>query len=286
MLWFCNFRIPHSEFRTLFPSPVSPAAFPYLLPNNSFPKLCLVTLACSAFTALRIVIMATLTAAIWTMAAQAIAAGTVGEVVPVDGEPFRAALVTVAPDWKIQFDAGGALRTLPAADLVRRGEFVDKSLGPQVLLTDGSLIVGEVREIDREKLILESDRLGRPALRLEAVAAVLFHPPGDRHRRDQLVRRLLTTGGESDRVLLDNGDELSGSVAALHDDVLTLEAAAGKIEVELPRIAAVIFNPSLRRPVESSRLRAPGRPRRRQSSVGHVARCRHDQSTPDAPRRH
>ncbi len=203
----------------------------------------------SVLTGLRILTVATLLARV-------AAAGTVGEVVPVDGEPFRASLVSVAPDWKIQFDAGGAIRSLPAADLVRWGEFVDKSQGPQVLLTDGSLIVGEVREIDREKLILDSDRLGRPALRLDAVAAVLFHPPGDRHRRDQFVRRLLTTGGESDRVLLDNGDELSGSVAALHDDVLTLESAAGKIEVELPRIAAVIFNPSLRRPVESSRLRA------------------------------
>ncbi len=132
---------------------------------------------------------------------------------------------------------------------------MEKSLGPQVLLTDGSLIVGDVREIDREKLLLDSDLLGLATLRLDAVPAVLFHPPSDRHRRDQLVRRLLTAGGESDRVLLDNGDELSGTLAALHDDVATLETATGKIEFELGRIAAVIFNPTLRRPAGSSRLR-------------------------------
>jgi hypothetical protein len=124
-----------------------------------------------------------------------------------------------------------------------------------VLLADGSLIVGDVREIDREKLLLDSELLARATLRLDAVAAVLLHPPSDRHRRDQLVRRLLSARGESDRVLLDNGDELSGTIAALHDDVLTLESATGKIEIELARIAAVIFNPSLRRPAATSRLR-------------------------------
>ena len=125
-----------------------------------------------------------------------------------------------------------------------------------MLLTNGSLIVGDVHEIDREKLLLDSELLGRATLPLDAVTAVLLHPPSDRHRRDQLVRRLLSAGGESDRILLDNGDELAGTVAALHDDVLTLENADGKIEVELPRIAAILFNPSLRRPVATDRLRA------------------------------
>ena len=184
-------------------------------------------------------------------------AATVGEAVPVDGEPFSAALRSVGPDWKLHFESQGASRELAAADLVSWGTFVDKSLGPQVLLADGSLIVGDVREIDREKLLLDSDLLAHAALRLDAVAAVLLHPPSDRHRRDQLVRRLLSAGGESDRVLLDNGDELSGTVAALHDDARSLLELfpTGKIEVELARIAAVIFNPSLRRPAATSRLR-------------------------------
>ncbi len=149
----------------------------------------------------------------------------------------------------------GRTRTLPAGDLVRWGDFVDKSLGAQVLLADGGLIVGDVREIDREKLLIDTDLLGRVRLPLAAVPAVLPHPPSDRHRRDQLVRRLLADDGETDRVLLDNGDELSGTVAALHDDVLSLETEAGKLEIEQARIAAVMFNPALRRQIKTDRLR-------------------------------
>jgi hypothetical protein len=184
------------------------------------------------------------------------AAAMSGEVVPVDGEPFRAVLKSASPDWKLQFESQDTIRELPAADLVRWGDFVEKSTGPQVLLADGSQIVGDVHEIDREKLLLDSDLLGRAALPLGTVTAVLLHPPSDRHRRDQLVRRLLSTGGENDRILLDNGDELAGTVAALHDDVLTLESADGKVEVELARITAIVFNPSLRRPGAAGRLRA------------------------------
>lgn len=124
-----------------------------------------------------------------------------------------------------------------------------------MLLADGGLIVGDVREIDREKLLIDTDLLGRVRLPLAAVPAVLPHPPSDRHRRDQLVRRLLADDGETDRVLLDNGDELSGTVAALHDDVLSLETEAGKLEIEQARIAAVMFNPALRRQIKTDRLR-------------------------------
>ncbi len=188
--------------------------------------------------------------------APATAAAPLGEAVLADGETFRAALGAVGPAWKLHFElSGGAVREVAAADLVRWGEFVEKSTGPQILLADGGLILADVREIDREKLALDSDLLGAVALRLDAVSAVLFHPPSDRHRRDQLVRRLLTIGGESDRLLLDNGDELPGTLAALHDDAVTLETGAGKVEVELARVAAVVCNPSLARPAGSGGLR-------------------------------
>ena len=198
-----------------------------------------------------------LVVATFLIASHAVAAAPVGEAILADGETFRGALGGVGPGWTLRFDLAGAVpRELPAADLIRWGEFVEKSAGPQVLLANGGLIVADVRQIDREKLALESDLLGSVALPLDVVPAVLFHPPSDRHRRDQLVRRLLSAGGESDRVLLDNGDELSGTLAALHDDVATLETDTGKIEVELARIAALVFNPTLARRSESRGQRA------------------------------
>ena len=140
-----------------------------------------------------------------------------------------------------------------------------------MLLADGGLLVGELHAIEHEKLLVDSDLLSRVTLPLAEVPAVLVHPPSDRHRRDQLVRRLQAAKGDTDRVLLDNGDELTGTIAALHDDVLSLESEGGKLEIELARIAAVIFDPALRKHAADKGPRRSG-PERRQPPAGSYAR--------------
>ena len=60
----------------------------------------------------------------------------------------------------------------------------------------------------------------------------------------------------SDRLLLDNGDELAGLFEGIANDVVTLRGEAGPIEVKTDRVTAIVFNPALkRRPAKTGRLR-------------------------------
>ena len=71
-----------------------------------------------------------------------------------------------------------------------------------------------------------------------------FRPAGRSATR--LLDRVLFASGDADRLLLTNGDEVTGLVETLDADAVTIRAAVGLLKVEVPRIAAVIFNPTLR----------------------------------------
>ena len=76
--------------------------------------------------------------------------------------------------------------------------------------------------------------------------------------------------GDTDRLLLDNGDELKGTVRSIRPDTVEggtsqngaveLDAEVGPVSIELTRIVAVIFNPALWPPTMPARpTRALGR---------------------------
>ena len=46
---------------------------------------------------------------------------------------------------------------------------------------------------------------------------------------------------------MENGDELTGLLAGIADDAVRLQTDLGPVEVKTDRIAAIIFNPALRR---------------------------------------
>lgn len=167
------------------------------------------------------------------------------QAVPVDGAPFQARLAGIDADWTLHFLVGETPRNMPAADLICWGAFVDAAAGPQLLLAGGGLLIADVLDIDSEFLQADAELFGPVKLPLEQVAGILFHPPTDRARRDALSQRVLNAKGETDRLFLDNGDELPGTVAGLKDQVLTLETASGKLPIEIGRVSALVFNPSL-----------------------------------------
>ena len=64
----------------------------------------------------------------------------------------------------------------------------------------------------------------------------------------------------SDRLLLDNGDELAGLFEGIANDVVTLRGEAGPVEIKTDRVTAILFNPALkRRPAKTGRLQRVGR---------------------------
>ena len=178
--------------------------------------------------------------------------------VPVDGAPFHAEVTAIAADWQITFAAGQQPRTMPAADLVAWGQCAEQGRAGGLVLADGGLVMADVVAADKEKLTADSESFGTLRLPLEALSGVVFRWPSGRQKRDALVDRLISplplgegqgvrAAAESDRLLLDNGDEVTGLMTGIENDTIKLNADVGPIEVKIDRVAALIFNPALKR---------------------------------------
>ena len=178
------------------------------------------------------------------------------EAVPVDGKPFHARLAAVDSEWQLTFDAEAGRRVVPAAGLVRWGQCAEVVRGPVLVLADGGLLMGEVYGVDKERLTADSDLFGLVKLPLGLVAGVVFDLPADRHARDLLFDRVASAGGESDRLILNNGDEVTGRLEQIEDKVIRLAAVVGSVDVEVHRVRALVFNPALLAPRKRQGLRA------------------------------
>lgn len=176
--------------------------------------------------------------------------------VPVDGEPFRAELTAADAKWQLTFGSGQPRRSLAAADLVSWGTGAETVRGPLVVTADGGLLVADVYRVKEGMLTADSQIFGLVRVPLESLAGVVFDPPTGRHRRDLLLDRVARATGESDRLLLHNGDEVAGLVNRIEDDVVHLETDAGPIQIQTHRIATLIFNPDLRQEPRHQGLRA------------------------------
>ena len=184
------------------------------------------------------------------------AAAETPRAVPVGGEPFRGELTAVDARWQISFAVAGKTRVLPAADLVAWGGFCEPAKGPLVLLADGSLLPAKAIEANKDHLTLDSPRFGRQKAPLEALAGIAFHLPPAAQDRDLLLDRILYATGDAYRLLLTNGDEVTGLVETLDADAVSIRAAVGPLRVETSRIAAAVFNPTLRQAVKRPPLTA------------------------------
>jgi hypothetical protein len=173
----------------------------------------------------------------------------VGAEVPLgiaaEGEPFRAALAGAEAAWKLRFEGGGSPREIAAADLALWGSLAEPAAGIQIILAGGGMIVADTVRIENERLRGPSQLFGELDLPLELITGIVLRPPTDRAMLDQWLARVAAPGGQTDRVLLDNGDELTGTVAGLHEKGVSLETDAGKIDVEIDKTSAIFFNPTL-----------------------------------------
>jgi hypothetical protein len=165
--------------------------------------------------------------------------------VPVDGDPFAARLSAVNASWRITFDASGREKVLAAEDLVRWGDCPDVSPSPLLILADGSLLVADLIEADGQTVLADSVPFGLLKLRAEWVAAVVFHPALDRLARDRLLDRAAKADARSDRLLLANGDLLSGRCEAIVGDTIRMATDVAPLEIEAHRARALFFSPLL-----------------------------------------
>jgi len=171
--------------------------------------------------------------------------------VPAEGRPFNAELTSIDGKEQITFQATGQKRQLPMDDLVAWGACLEPKHTPILALAGGGLLVADVLSSDKENLSAESEIFGRLKLPWASLAGVVFQLPPALKDRDALLDRIARAEGESDRLLLDNGDELTGLVENIEDDAVKLSTNVGAVNIEIGRVAAIIFNPALRRKVSS-----------------------------------
>ncbi len=192
---------------------------------------------------------------------------------PLDGKRFSGELIAADADWQLTFRVGQEERKLPAADLVAWGtpvepkgrtQLEDHFPPAELLLEGGGLIVADLRESKGTVLLLVSDALGSIEVPLRKVRGILLGPPLDRSRRDDLVRALLEPA-KSDRLLLHNGDVVSGEVRSFSRVLseerkwqFSVEITVGPaaIKVAADRIAGVSFAARDERPASEDELRA------------------------------
>lgn len=187
-----------------------------------------------------------------------VAAAEFQRALPVDGAGFQAALESIDAGWTIRLrlpgEAGQAAhKSLKADHLVAWGQPAPLAGGQDgggsihVHLVDGGVLVAESLETSANGLRARHAVLGTVSVPLEAVSGVLFRPPTDPQRRELACLRLFTAEAdrESDRVVLVNGDELSGTILSVDSGGVELEAVVGRVRIEADRLAAVRLNPSL-----------------------------------------
>jgi hypothetical protein len=171
--------------------------------------------------------------------------------VPAEGRLFNAEITSIDAKGQITFQAAGQKRQLPMDELVAWGACLEPKRTPILVLAGGGLLVADVLSSDKENLSAESDIIGRLKLPWDTLAGVVFQLPPALKDRDALLDRIVRAEGESDRLLLDNGDELTGLVEKIEEDAVKLSTNVGPVNIEIGRVAAIIFNPALRRKVSS-----------------------------------
>jgi hypothetical protein len=162
----------------------------------------------------------------------------------VGGEPYSAAISQIE-NGTIRFLHNEQSRSLGLRDLVTWGFPAQPARGTQVVLADGGLLVADVLGSDGERLAVNSALLKKLALPLDQVSGIIFHPPLNLHRRDELLRRIRTHTASEDLALLDNGDQVSGTLVSIDAAELKLQAAVGMVNIQTERIVALAFDASL-----------------------------------------
>jgi hypothetical protein len=165
--------------------------------------------------------------------------------IPVRGSRTAAALESISADGHAVFATSESSMTIPLADVVRWGTFVEPQAGMQVLLAGGGLIAAAEAHTENEQLHIESSLLGERVIPLEFVAGIIFRPPYDPQQRDRLVNRVRENSARNDQLLLENGDELPGTVISIGDKDVDFETQGKRVTVERSRIAAVGFDPTI-----------------------------------------
>ncbi len=167
----------------------------------------------------------------------------------IDTDDFQGQLAGIDKDWNLTFRVERDERQVTAADLQSWGEFRDREGSSLVLLADGGMLATEVLEISRAHVTVKPKSWRQLKMPLEVVRGIIFRPPAGTLQRDRLIFDILSATGSKDKLLLKNGDRISGVLVdppdAADSASFRLETKSDGYTIPRDRLVAVTFNPTL-----------------------------------------
>ena len=82
-------------------------------------------------------------------------------------------------------------------------------------------------------------------LPIDQVAGLILQAPIHPAAGPKLPARILAATGRDDRLLLDNGDQVTGTLMQMNDKAAVLRVEGEPLEIKVDSLTAVIFDPSL-----------------------------------------
>lgn len=135
--------------------------------------------------------------------------------------------------------------TVAADDLVAWGTPVEFGRGIYVLTADGGVFSTETVAVTGEELDFLTAAFDSRTLPLDQARGVVLRPPASAAARDRMFHFAEAASGDRDRLLIAGGDRLEGTLTKLDSRQAAMETAVGSAQIELGRVAAVVFNPAL-----------------------------------------
>lgn len=171
-------------------------------------------------------------------------------VIDAEGRRWSGLLRSLTPERLVL--AGEATNELRPAEL-RLAEFSGRRAAPfergaAVLLANGDRLVAEPVRMDDANLTVRWTNLpGEPEVEipLETVRGVMLSVPETSGPRIRLLTTVLEHGDNSDLLLLDNGDRLSGELTAMDETSVSLDGPVGETKVSRGGVRAIGLNPEL-----------------------------------------
>ncbi len=166
---------------------------------------------------------------------------------------FPASLERIEPGWDVVVRSDDEVHRVPARHLVAWGEFRDSDRGPQIVLVDGSWLVGDVRRIDENHVQILSSLWGEVSLPKNRVRGLLFNPSVDPLQRDRVRGQIFASQGDDHQLWLENGDAIAGTAQRLVEQEigpgelsisLVFVTRGRELLIDLDKITALVFNSS------------------------------------------
>lgn len=143
----------------------------------------------------------------------------------------------------------GQTRQVAAADLVMWGAPREARRGPQVVVADGSLLVGSGVHFANAQLRLDTTTTAAVALLPRSVVrAVILRPSADRLARAQRRTRGIAQQRDSDELILANGDRVVGEVTSLDATAVAIATDVGAVRIPKTRVGAILLRGPATRP--------------------------------------